>query len=96
MRGFSPGAVRVEMASAMEAVRQAQAERQYPVYIGLDTQKVVGCAVRTGSDHPAEDARCARRILRVLRSNISQARLVSIPDSKPCLSITADRSRGGR
>jgi len=39
MKEFNVEAVQVETASALETIRQAQAERQYPAYIGLDTHK---------------------------------------------------------
>jgi transposase len=39
MKEFNVEAVRVETVSALETIRRAQAERQYPAYIGLDTHK---------------------------------------------------------
>ena len=39
MKEFNVEAVQVETVSALETVRQAQAERQYPAYIGLDVHK---------------------------------------------------------
>jgi len=41
------------------------------VQAGLRLPKVVGCAVRTRTGHRTEDARCAWRTLRLLRSNSS-------------------------
>lgn len=37
MKTFNVDAVRVETASAQETIRQAQAERLYRAYIGLDS-----------------------------------------------------------
>ena len=39
MKEFTAEAVRIETASALEAVWQAQAGHQYPAYIGLDVHK---------------------------------------------------------
>ncbi|MGB5517715.1 MAG: IS110 family transposase, partial [Gammaproteobacteria bacterium] len=39
MKEFNVESVRVETVSALETIRQAQTERQYPAYIGLDTHK---------------------------------------------------------
>jgi hypothetical protein len=39
MEEFNTEAVRIETASALETVRLAQADRQYPAYIGLDVHK---------------------------------------------------------
>ena len=39
MKEFNAEAVRIETASALETIRRAGAERQYPAYIGLDVHK---------------------------------------------------------
>ena len=41
------------------------------VQAGLCLPRIVGCAVRTGTGHRTEDARCAWRTLRSLHSNRS-------------------------
>ena len=48
MKEFTAEAVRIETASALEAVWQAQAGHQYPAYIGLDVHKeTIAVAVAT-------------------------------------------------
>ena len=54
MKEFNLETVHVETASALETVRQAQAERQYPAYIGLDVHKdtIVVAVARAGRAAP--------------------------------------------
>jgi transposase len=54
MKEFNVESVRVETVSALETIRQAQTERQYPAYIGLDTHKdtIAVAVARAGRGAP--------------------------------------------
>jgi transposase len=54
MKEFNAEAIRLETASALETVRQIEAERRYPAYIGLDVHKetIVVAVARAGRDAP--------------------------------------------
>jgi len=54
MKEFNAEEIRLEMASALETVRQVEAEGRYPAYIGLDVHKetIVVAVARAGRDEP--------------------------------------------
>ncbi len=62
MKEFNAEAIRIEMASALETVRQVQVVRDYPAYIGLDVHKetiVIGVA-EPGRGEPMDRGEIAK------------------------------------
>lgn len=57
MKEFSAEAVRIETAAALETVLQAQAERQYRAYIGLDVHKETIAVAVARSGRAAAESR---------------------------------------
>ena len=63
MKEFNAEAVRIETASALEAVLEVRAERQYRAYIGLDVHKetIAVAVARAGRAAPASRGEIANR-----------------------------------
>jgi transposase len=63
MKEFNAEAVRIEAASALEAVRPAQAGRKYPAYIGLDVHKetIAVAVARVGRAAPESRGEIANK-----------------------------------
>jgi transposase len=63
MKEFNAEAVRIETASALEAVRPAQAGRKYPAYIGLDVHKetIAVAVARVGREAPESRGEIANK-----------------------------------
>ena len=63
MKEFNAEAVRIETASALEAVRPAQAGRKYPAYIGLDVHKetIAVAVARVGRAAPESRGEIANK-----------------------------------
>jgi transposase len=63
MKEFTAEAVRIETASALEAVWQAQLDRKYPVYIGLDVHKesIAVAVARAGREAPESRGEIANK-----------------------------------
>ena len=63
MKEFNAEAIRIETASAVEALRPAQAERQYPAYIGLDVHKetIAVAVARVGRAAPESRGEIANK-----------------------------------
>ena len=63
MKEFNAEAVRIETASALEAVRPAQAGRKYPAYIGLDVHKetIAVAVARVGRAAPESRSEIANK-----------------------------------
>ena len=63
MKEFNAEAVVIESASAVEAVLEVQAERQYPAYIGLDVHKetIAVAVARAGRAAPESRGEIANR-----------------------------------
>jgi transposase len=63
MKEFTAEAVRIETASALEAVFQAQAGHQYPAYIGLDVHKesIAVAVARAGREAPESRGEIANK-----------------------------------
>ena len=63
MKEFNAEAVRIEAASALEAVRPAQAGRTYPAYIGLDVHKetIAVAVARVGRAAPESRGEIANK-----------------------------------
>jgi len=71
MKEFNAEAVRIETASALETVRPAQAERQYPAYVGLDVHKetiavAVAPAGRTAPESRGEIANKPKAVAKLV------------------------------
>ena len=92
MKEFNAEAVRIETASALETVRAAQADRQYPAYIGLDVhQETIAVAVAVaGRDQPeyrgeiANTPKALRKLLQRLGQDFDGALLLFCYEAGPC------------
>ena len=65
------------------------------VQAGLHLRKNVGCAMRTGTGHKTEDARCARPTLRFLRLNRSYGYAFLVQKPAPSILVSPESRCSG-